>query len=138
MTIHQTVYSCDHDRNPTHFRRPPPCHSRRGAQAGFGGPLHLVNDFASMSSESAAAPVKQAAAQQAEMLQQQFDARGRLLRWPTKFSVQALAMWVLWTLFDARRVYTEREVNQILSAANAFGDAISAIGWFLTAVKLSK
>ena len=53
---------------------------------------------------------------------QHFDARGRLLRWPTKFSVQALAMWVLWTLFDGRRVYTEREVNQILAAANAFDD----------------
>ena len=52
----------------------------------------------------------------------QFDARGRLLRWPTKFSVQVLAMWVLWTLFDGRRVYTEREVNEILGAANAFGD----------------
>ena len=31
-------------------------------------------------------------------------------------------MWVLWTLFDGRRVYTEREVNEVLKAANAFGD----------------
>ena len=52
----------------------------------------------------------------------QFDSRGRLLRWPVKYSVQVLAMWVLWTLFDGRRVYTEAEVNQILKAANAFGD----------------
>ncbi len=52
----------------------------------------------------------------------QFDSRGRLLRWPVKYSVQALAMWVLWTLFDGRRVYTEREVNEVLKAANAFGD----------------
>lgn len=52
----------------------------------------------------------------------QFDSRGRLVRWPVKYSVQALAMWVLWTLFDGRRVYTEAEVNQILKAANAFGD----------------
>jgi hypothetical protein len=52
----------------------------------------------------------------------QFDSRGRLLRWPVKYSVQTLAMWVLWTLFDGRRVYTEAEVNQILKAANAFGD----------------
>ncbi len=55
----------------------------------------------------------------------QFDSRGRLLRWPTKFSVQRLAMWVLWTLFDGRRVYTEREVNQVLQAANAFGDHVT-------------
>lgn len=52
----------------------------------------------------------------------QFDSRGRLLRWPTKFSVQKLAMWVLWTLFDGRRVYTEREVNEVLKAANGFED----------------
>lgn len=52
----------------------------------------------------------------------QFDSRGRLQRWPVKYSVQTLALWVLWTLFDGRRVYTEAEVNQILKAANAFGD----------------
>lgn len=52
----------------------------------------------------------------------QFDSRGRLQRWPVKYSVQALAMWVLWTLFDGRRIYSEAEVNQILKAANAFGD----------------
>lgn len=56
---------------------------------------------------------------------QQFDSRGRLLRWPHKFSVQKLAMWVLWTLFDGRRVYTEREVNEVLKAANAFGDHVT-------------
>jgi hypothetical protein len=55
----------------------------------------------------------------------QFDSRGRLLRWPNKFSVQKLAMWVLWTLFDGRRIYTEREVNEVLKAANAFGDHVT-------------
>ena len=55
----------------------------------------------------------------------QFDSRGRLLRWPNKFSVQKLAMWVLWTLFDGRRVYTEREVNEVLKAANGFGDHVT-------------
>jgi len=55
----------------------------------------------------------------------QFDSRGRLIRWPTKFTVQRMAMWVLWTLFEARRVYTEKEVNAILKAANAFGDHVT-------------
>jgi hypothetical protein len=52
----------------------------------------------------------------------QFDAAGRLARWPTKHSVQRLALWVLWTCFDARRVYTEREVNDVLRAWHSFGD----------------
>ena len=69
-----------------------------------------------------AAPALTANARKALM---QFDSRGRLLRWPTKFSVQRLAMWVLWTHFDGRRVYTEREVNEVLKAANAFGDHVT-------------
>jgi len=55
----------------------------------------------------------------------QFDAQGRLLRWPTKFTVQRMAMWILWTLFDGKRRYTESEVNAILRAANAFGDHVT-------------
>jgi hypothetical protein len=55
----------------------------------------------------------------------QFDDGGRLLRWPTKFTVQRLALWVLWTRFDAKRAYTEREVNAILKDANTFGDHVT-------------
>ena len=33
-----------------------------------------------------------------------------------KYSVQRLAMWVLWTQFDGKRVYTEREVNEVSSS----------------------
>ena len=51
-----------------------------------------------------------------------FDFSGRLTRWPPKLSQQRLAMWVLWTRFDARRVYTEAEVNHVLKAWHAFGD----------------
>ena len=54
-----------------------------------------------------------------------FDSRGRLIRWPNKYSVQRLAMWVLWTRFDTRRVYTEREINDILKAWNGFGDHVT-------------
>ncbi len=52
----------------------------------------------------------------------QFDNQGRLMRWPVKFSVQKLALWALWTRFDAKRTYTESEVNAILKAANLFSD----------------
>lgn len=56
---------------------------------------------------------------------QQFDDEGRLVRWPTKFTVQRMAMWILWTRFEGKRVYTEREVNAILRQANAFGDHVT-------------
>jgi hypothetical protein len=55
----------------------------------------------------------------------QFDREGRLVRWPSKFSVQRLAMWLLWTRFEGKRVYTEREVNAVLKAANDFGDHVT-------------
>src|SRR5262245_35121604 len=55
----------------------------------------------------------------------QFDSRGRLVRWPSKYSIQKLAMWVLWTRFDSRRVYSEKEVNAVLMAANTFGDHVT-------------
>lgn len=55
----------------------------------------------------------------------QFDPYGRLMRWPNKYSVQRLAMWVLWMQFDGRRVYSEREVNQVLKAWHLYGDHVT-------------
>jgi hypothetical protein len=55
----------------------------------------------------------------------QFDTQGRLTRWPHKFSVQRLAMWVLWTRFDGARRYSEREVNEILKAWTLWGDHVT-------------
>ncbi|MED5618612.1 DUF2087 domain-containing protein [Ideonella sp. BN130291] len=69
--------------------------------------------------EQAAMPALSATARKALT---HFDAHGRLVRWPTKFSVQRLAIWALWTRFDGRRLYTEREVNEVLKAWHTFGD----------------
>lgn len=52
----------------------------------------------------------------------QFDTQGRLMRWPSRFAIQRLCMWPLWTHFAAKRRYTESEVNAILRQAHAFGD----------------
>jgi hypothetical protein len=52
----------------------------------------------------------------------QFDDAGRLIRLPNKYSVQQMAMWVMWTRFAARRNYTEKEVNAILNSQHTFGD----------------
>lgn len=53
-----------------------------------------------------------------------FDRQGRLMRWPHKLTVQRMAMWVLWTRFDAKRLYSEKEVNAILKEANGFADHV--------------
>ena len=69
-----------------------------------------------------AAPARPELSVHARKALEHFDAAGRLVRWPLKLSVQRLAMWVLWTRFDARKVYTEAEVNQVLKAWHLYGD----------------
>ena len=49
----------------------------------------------------------------------QFDADDRLVRWPAKFTIQRMAMWVLWTRFEAKRLYPERHVDTAGSASAA-------------------
>ncbi len=71
------------------------------------------------------APVAPALTPAARKALTQFDARGRLVRWPHKYSVQRLAMWILWTQFDAKRVYTEREVNEIIKIWHTWGDHVT-------------
>jgi hypothetical protein len=52
----------------------------------------------------------------------QFDAQGRLVRLPVKYSVQRMVMWALWLHVPARRALSEREVNELLKRWNTFGD----------------
>lgn len=52
----------------------------------------------------------------------QFDDAGRLIRLPSKLSVQQMATWALWTQFTARRKYSEKEVNAVIKAHHTFGD----------------
>ena len=72
-----------------------------------------------------AAPAAPALTPAARKTLTQFDALGRLARWPHKYSVQRLAMWVLWTQFDGKRVSTEREVNAIIKRWHTWGDHVT-------------
>jgi hypothetical protein len=68
------------------------------------------------------APVPLPLSETAVRALRQFDERGRLVRWPIKYGVQRLMLWGLWMRFDARRRYTEREVNEVLNRWHLFGD----------------
>ena len=68
------------------------------------------------------APVPASLTAGARKVLSQFDDRGRLVRWPRKFSLQRLAVWVLWAQFDGSRVYSEREVNDIIRRWHTWGD----------------
>ncbi|HYC04514.1 MAG TPA: DUF2087 domain-containing protein [Azospirillaceae bacterium] len=51
-----------------------------------------------------------------------FDDGGRLLRWPSKYSQQVPCLWVLWSRIEARRPYTEAEINEPIRDNHLFGD----------------
>lgn len=65
------------------------------------------------------APVDYAALQR---LLRYFDANGRLLRWPTKFSHQEPCLWALWSKIPVRKALAEREMNELLVANHCFED----------------
>jgi hypothetical protein len=51
-----------------------------------------------------------------------FDPEGKLARWPSKRSQQELCLWVIWSKLPARQVFTEKEINQLLTDNHLFGD----------------
>ncbi|MGC1505181.1 MAG: DUF2087 domain-containing protein [Sulfitobacter sp.] len=53
---------------------------------------------------------------------QQFDASGRLIRWPSKRFVQEMCLWVLWSHLPRGEVMQERDVNGLLNKAHLFED----------------
>ncbi|MBS1182533.1 MAG: hypothetical protein H6Q99_2413 [Proteobacteria bacterium] len=51
-----------------------------------------------------------------------FDAEGRLVRWPSRYGHQSLALWVLWSRLAAGAVYSEFDVSVIIRNNHLFGD----------------
>ena len=51
-----------------------------------------------------------------------FDSEGRLQSWPTKRSVQTLALWGLWSTLPAGVTLQEKDVNSLLNAEHVFAD----------------
>jgi hypothetical protein len=57
-----------------------------------------------------------------QRLSRYFDANGRWIRWPTKFSHQDPCLWVLWSKVPPRKTFSEREMNDMLLANHLFED----------------
>jgi hypothetical protein len=75
--------------------------------------------------EVAAPPAGEAAiATDVQRLLRYFDAEGRMARWPGKFSHQLPCLWAIWAGIPARRVMTERQINDFIRAGECFGDHV--------------
>ena len=55
-------------------------------------------------------------------LQNYLDNEGRLISWPSKRSLQILALDYLATKLEPGRVYSEKEINSLLNSWHTFGD----------------
>lgn len=51
-----------------------------------------------------------------------FDQRGRLIRWPSKFSHTGPCLWVLWGAIPAGTEFDERAMTRLLDGLHLFGD----------------
>jgi hypothetical protein len=81
---------------------------------------------ASQSAEAAlakVAPRETADFAQVTRALRQFDAQGRLIRWPSRAIQVSLCLWPLWARIPADTSMTEREVSARLDAWHLFGDA---------------
>jgi hypothetical protein len=91
--------------------------------AGFRNYQHLRADTAARARLEAppesAPPIDHAAL---ERLARNFDDRGRLARWPSKQSQQLPCIWVMWSRIPPRKIFTEREISELLAAEHTFGD----------------
>lgn len=61
-------------------------------------------------------------ARSVERALRQFDALGRLRKWPAKRAVQTLALWGLWSAIPAGSTLHEREISELLRPEHLFGD----------------
>jgi hypothetical protein len=58
-----------------------------------------------------------------DAIRQHLDSEGRLIAWPSKRSLQRIALDYLASKFEVGHVYTEKEVNALLNQHHTFGDA---------------
>jgi hypothetical protein len=89
--------------------------------AGFGNVQHLRSDHLAKARSQAPEPVVDH--RRVELLNRHFDKDGRLVRWPSRTSVQWDVIWVLWSHLPRGEVMTERGVSQRLNDWHLFGDA---------------
>lgn len=68
----------------------------------------------------------------------QFDAEGRLIRWPSRASQISLCLWPLWARIPAATSMTEREISSRLNAVHLFGDPAQLRRFMVGARMLSR
>ena len=90
--------------------------------AGYQNVQHMRADCAAAKRLKDAPEDVLADARAVERTLNQFDKCGRLRRWPSKRSVQTLALWAMWATLPSNTLLSEREVNDIFDEHHCFQD----------------
>jgi len=90
--------------------------------AGYQNLQHMRSANAAATRLGRAGDDQPADARAVERALHQFDDAGRLIRWPSKRSVQTLVLWALWARLPAGRSLAERAVNDRLGDEHLFAD----------------
>jgi len=72
--------------------------------------------------ETAAQAVTEEDLKRIKRLLRLFDAEGRLIRWPGKFTLRMLCLWAMWSHIPARDTLSEAEINDLLGRWHLFED----------------
>lgn len=57
-----------------------------------------------------------------KILMRHLDGEKRLIRWPKKFSIRMLGLWVMWSRIPANEPMTEIDINTLLRENHLFDD----------------
>ncbi len=51
-----------------------------------------------------------------------FNKEKDLVRWPKKYSERVICLWVVWSRITPKKIYTEREISELIKQLHLFGD----------------
>ena len=90
--------------------------------AGFQNVQHMRSVQAAGQRLARATNLQTVDAKVVERALHQFDANGCLVRWPSRRSVQTLALWALWARLPPAQSMMERQLNERLNLEHVFND----------------
>ena len=116
-SLHSQLAACDH--TPGHVELLNMLARGAGSRNFQHFRANLVAEKRLMRPAESVAPIDYVELQR---LSRYFDANGRWVRWPTKFSQQDPCLWVLWSRVPPRKTFSERQINELLLANHLFED----------------
>ena len=90
--------------------------------AGYQNVQHMRSAYAAPHRLERISQEAPADARTVERALHQFDNSARLKQWPSKRSIQTLALWALWAMLPSGRFMTEQEVNERLNEEHLLSD----------------